>query len=95
MCLAVPGQLKQIDGAFAVADFGGVRRRVGLALTPQAAVGDFVLVHAGMAIQVIDVEEAQRTLALIREAYADAVGPLEDADTGSAPAAGPGDETDG
>jgi hydrogenase expression/formation protein HypC len=71
MCLAIPGRILAQDGAFAVVDFGGVRRRIGTALTPEAAEGDYVLVHAGMAIQIIDLAEAERMLALIREAYAE------------------------
>jgi hydrogenase expression/formation protein HypC len=71
MCLAVPGLVQELSGDSAQVDFGGVRRRVATALVPDIAVGDYVLVHAGFAIQIIDVEEAQRTLALIREVYAD------------------------
>ncbi|MBN2082357.1 HypC/HybG/HupF family hydrogenase formation chaperone [bacterium] len=71
MCLAIPGRVLELNGAFATVDFGGVKRRIGTALTPQVAVDEYVLVHAGMAIQVIDVAEAERTLELIREVYAD------------------------
>lgn len=69
MCLAIPAEVIQIAGGFAQVDFGGVRRRIGLALVPEAKCGDYVLVHAGMAVQVIDIAEAQRTLQLIREVY--------------------------
>ena len=71
MCLAVPAEVMQIDGAFAHVDFGGVRRRVGIALVPEAKCGDYVLVHAGMAIQVVDIDEARQTLELIRDVYQD------------------------
>lgn len=71
MCLAVPAQVIKIDGGFAQVDFGGVMRRIGIALVPEAKCGDFVLVHAGMAIQVVDLAEAQDTLQLIREVYDD------------------------
>lgn len=71
MCLAVPAEVIQIDGGFAQVDFGGVRRRISLALVPETKCGDFVLVHAGMAIQIVDLQEAQRTLDLIREVYQD------------------------
>ena len=85
MCLAIPGRILELDGAYARVDFGGVRRRIGTALTPDAAIGDYVLVHAGMAIQIVDVEEAERTLTLIREVYAD----LADEELGEdAPAGG-------
>ena len=73
MCLAVPALVEELDGAFARVDFGGVHRRVGTALVPGVQPGDYVLVHAGMAIETIDLEEAQRTLALIREVFGDAV----------------------
>lgn len=71
MCLAVPAEVIQLDGSFAHVDFGGIRRRIGMALVPEAKCGDYVLVHAGMAIQVIDIDEAQQTLQLIREVYQD------------------------
>ncbi len=71
MCLAVPALVKEIDAQLAVVDFGGVRRRVGVALVPGVKPGDYVLVHAGFAIQIVDTEEAERTLALIREVYAE------------------------
>ena len=84
MCLAVPAKIIELQGDFAFVDFGGVRRRVGTALVPQAVTGDFVLVHAGMAIEIIETEEAERTLALIREVFADLAeetdGPLERGD---------------
>ncbi len=71
MCLAIPAVVKEIDGDLAKVDFGGVRRRVGVALVPDVKLGDYVLVHAGFAIQIVDVEEAERTLELIREVYSD------------------------
>ena len=48
-------------------DILGVTRRVSIDLTPQAGVGDYVLVHAGFAIEVVDEQQAQETLDLIRE----------------------------
>lgn len=65
MCLAIPMQLierREFDG---VADLNGVRRTVALMLTPDAALGDWVLVHAGYAITVVDEEEAANTLSLL------------------------------
>lgn len=68
MCLAVPGQIIELnDGAQATLDMMGVQRPVSLALTPQAQLGDWVLVHAGFAIEVIDAEDAAQTIDLIRE----------------------------
>ena len=68
MCLAIPAKITEMkDGNLAVADIMGVTREVSLDLTPQAKLGDFVLVHAGFAIEVVDADYAQETLDLIRE----------------------------
>ena len=67
MCLAVPMKLIEIRGDRGVADVGGMRREVGLQLLDSPAPGDYVLVHAGFAIQKVDEAEAQKTLALFRE----------------------------
>ncbi len=66
MCLAVPAEIKSIDGVTAKVDFGGVIRPVNISLV-SAKVGEFVIVHAGYAIEVLDREEAERTLQLFRE----------------------------
>ena len=68
MCLAVPMKIVEGHGALAVAEMSGVRREVDLTLLPEAGVGDYVIVHAGFAISVLDEEEAQKTLALLTEA---------------------------
>lgn len=67
MCLAVPVLIKSIDGREAEAEIGGVSRRVSLWLTPEAQVGDYVLVHTGYAINVLDQEEAEGTIKLLEE----------------------------
>ncbi|KHK93532.1 HypC/HybG/HupF family hydrogenase formation chaperone [Novosphingobium malaysiense] len=72
MCLAVPGELLEIEGDDPLTRkgrvaFAGVVRRVNLAYVPEAEPGAYVLVHAGFAIAVIDEAEAQRTLALLDE----------------------------
>ena len=67
MCLAVPMQLTERDGAQGVAVVAGVRRRVLLDLVPEAAVGDYLIVHAGYAIQLLDEAEANEILATLRE----------------------------
>lgn len=67
MCLAVPVLIKSIDGREAEAEIGGISRRVSLWLTPEAEVGDYVLVHTGYAINVLDQEEAEETLKLLEE----------------------------
>ncbi|HUV60936.1 MAG TPA: HypC/HybG/HupF family hydrogenase formation chaperone [Thermoplasmata archaeon] len=66
MCLAVPAEIKSIDGTTAKVDFGGVMRQVNISLV-SAKVGEFVIVHAGYAIEVLDREEAEKTLQLFRE----------------------------
>jgi hydrogenase expression/formation protein HypC len=67
MCLAVPVRIVSIEGAEAETEIAGVRRRVSIALTPQAKVGDYVLLHTGYAIGVIDEAEAEETLKLLEE----------------------------
>jgi len=67
MCLAIPARIISIEGEDAEADVGGVRRRIGIMLTPSVKVGDYVLLHTGYAIGVIDPTEAEETLALFRE----------------------------
>lgn len=67
MCLAVPALIKTIDGTNAQVDLGGVERIVSLLFTPDARVGDYVLVHTGFAIGVVDEVEAQVTLQLLSE----------------------------
>lgn len=71
MCLAVPGRVVEIEGddpAFlhGRVDFSGVRREVSFAFTPEARPGDYVLVHAGFALTVVDQEEALLTLEELR-----------------------------
>ena len=67
MCLAVPALIKSIDGDEAEVDLGGVSRRASLVLTPEAKVGDYVLLHAGYAINIVDQSEADETLSMLRE----------------------------
>ncbi len=73
MCLAVPGKLIEIDGTGDIdfrrgkVDFCGIRKEVNLAYTPEARLGDYVLVHVGFAISVVDEEEAQRTFKYLQE----------------------------
>ena len=63
VCLAIPAKVLEINGNVATVDFGGIRREVDISLT-DAVVGQYVIVHAGFAIQVLDEEEARETLAL-------------------------------
>jgi hydrogenase expression/formation protein HypC len=68
MCLAVPGRIIERRGELASVDFQGTRVEVSLALTPEAQVGSWVLVHAGFAISDLDEAEARQTWAYLREA---------------------------
>lgn len=67
MCIAIPALIKSIEGKEAEAEIGGVTRRISLWLTPEAQVGDYVLVHTGYAINVLDQQEAEETLRLFEE----------------------------
>lgn len=68
MCLAVPGRITRRDGSIARADFGGIERDVCMDLLPEAVVGDYVLVHAGFAIQRLPAREALEVYSLLRAA---------------------------
>jgi hydrogenase expression/formation protein HypC len=68
MCLALPARVVELhDADNAVVELGGVRKTVSVALTPEAKVGDYVIVHVGHAIGLLDAEEAEKTLALFAE----------------------------
>ncbi len=66
MCLAMPMQIKTIEGNRAVAEQDGVTRSIRIDFVPGIEPGDYVLVHAGVAIERIDAAEAAETLELIR-----------------------------
>jgi hydrogenase expression/formation protein HypC len=66
VCLAVPLRIETIEGETALVELGGVRRQVSLVLTPEAQVGDYVMIHTGFALSVLDEEEALETLELFR-----------------------------
>lgn len=63
MCLAVPGRVIHISGKTASVDFGGIRRQVLIDLLPDVKIGEYVLVHAGFAIQRLETESAEDLLA--------------------------------
>ena len=67
MCLAVPVRVVSIEGNEAMTEIAGVKRKVSIILTPEAKVGDYVLLHTGYAISVIDEAEANETLELLNE----------------------------
>ena len=71
MCLAIPGKVMSIedqtDSVFQIGkvSFSGITKRINLSLVPEAKVGDHVLVHVGVAVSVIDEEEARKTMAFL------------------------------
>ena len=68
MCLAIPAQLVEIlANDQAIVNLGGIRKEISIALVSDAVVGDYVIVHVGHAIGLLDAEEAERTLALFGE----------------------------
>jgi len=73
MCLAIPGKIISIEQGqdevfrMGVVSFDGINREVNLAMVPEAAVDDYVLVHVGVAIQTLDEGEAMKTLEYLRE----------------------------
>lgn len=67
MCLAIPGKIISKEGDLARVDFGGVIREVSLKITPEAREGDYVIVHTGYAISVLDEKEALETLKVLEE----------------------------
>ena len=70
MCLAVPMRILSIDDGTATIESGGLTQRASLTLVPEAAIGDFVLVHAGFAITVLDADEAAEREQLFAELLA-------------------------
>ncbi len=71
MCLAVPGKIISVSGEDvarqARVDFGGILKQVNLAYVPEAQVGDYVLVHVGFAISVVDEEEAAKVFGYLKQ----------------------------
>lgn len=79
MCLAIPGKIKSIESQYdnlvrmAKVSFGGIVKEASLEMIPEAKIGDYVLVHVGVAISIVDEEEAQKTFQYLKE-----IGELED-----------------
>ena len=67
MCLAVPLKMISIDGRMGIGELGGVKRKVSLMLLDDVEVGDYVLLHAGFAINKLNTREAEELLQLLRE----------------------------
>lgn len=84
MCLAIPGKIQSINtiehGAIRIAkvSFGGITKDASLEMLPQADIGDYVLVHVGVAISLVDEEEAQKSFKYLEEIGE--LGELEDVD---------------
>ena len=69
MCLGIPMKIIEMEGQEAVAEAGGIRKRIRLDLLEGVRMGDFVLIHTGYAIEKLDSEEAKETLELIKQVY--------------------------
>lgn len=67
MCLAIPAKVVRIEGEQAWVNIAGVEREASLVLTPEAKIGNYVLLHAGFAIQILDPKDALETLKLLEE----------------------------
>ena len=66
MCLAIPAKILSVDGTAAHCEMSGVTKDIDISLTPEAKVGDWVIVHVGFALQVIDAQKAAATLAAMQ-----------------------------
>ena len=67
MCLSVPARIVQVEKNVAKAEVGGMLREISIDLCPEVAVGEYVLIHAGFAIQRLDEREAKETLDLLKQ----------------------------
>jgi len=64
MCVAVPAKIISISGSNAVIESAGVSKKIDISLVPEVSSGDYVIVHAGFAIQIVDSKEAKKILEL-------------------------------
>jgi len=69
LCLGIPGRVEEVRGSEAVVSFGGTKRIVRLDLLDKVEAGDYVIVHAGFAIEVLDQDSALKMLEALREAF--------------------------
>jgi len=67
MCIAIPLKIISIKGKMGIGELGGVRRKISLMLLDKVEVGDYVLLHAGFAINKLETKEAEELLQLLRE----------------------------
>jgi hydrogenase expression/formation protein HypC len=65
MCLGIPMMIRKIEGDIASLEAAGLKQRANIQLLPHAKIGDYVIVHAGFAIEIIDPKEAKETLKMI------------------------------
>lgn len=67
MCLAIPMQIEEINGEWAMVKEGTVTKKVNVSFTPKAVVGDYIIIHAGFAISIMSAEEAKNSLKAYEE----------------------------
>lgn len=67
MCIGVPVKIVEINDSEALADLDGVRKRINIDLVPGVKIGNYVLLHAGCAIQKVNEKEAKRTLGILKQ----------------------------
>ena len=88
MCLAIPGKIESITGDDPLSrmgkiNFGGILKEACLAYVPEARIGDYVIVHVGFALNVVDEEEAQKVFGYLKQM--EELGELEDNEAGPSP----------
>ncbi len=66
MCLAIPGKVEELSGRSATVDFSGIKRSISTALVPHVKNGDYVIVHAGFAIQILERADAEEIIELLK-----------------------------
>lgn len=67
MCLAVPVRITKVEGTMAEGELGGITKQVSVLFTPEVKIGDYVVIHAGYAISIMDEQEAEATFRLLKE----------------------------
>jgi len=67
MCIGIPVKILSIDGNIGIAEYGGVKRKIGLQLLDDIKIGDWVILHAGFAISKLDEQQAKETLELLKQ----------------------------
>ena len=70
MCLAIPGKLIKKENEKGIVDLGGVNKEIFLTFIPEVKEGDWVIIHTGFGLNIISEEEANETIAILKEVYA-------------------------